>query len=272
VSLSILGTFKYTGELMKKRFVKLVMMPILVGFFFSLCSCDARRSDALIIAASANMQYATEELAEAFTDSTGLPCELIIASSGKLTAQIIEGAPFDLFLSADMKYPQKIFEEGLAYQAPEVYAYGYLVFWSLNGAQDLSETGLISDEVTHIAIANPETAPYGAAALELLRRMGILEEVRQKLVFGESIAQTNQFIFSGSAQIGITARSVVSSPAAKGRGRWIEAENSLYNPIAQGLVVLKNDRESLDRALAFSAFLRSPAAKEILHKFGYGLD
>lgn len=226
----------------------------------------------LTIAVSANMQHAMEELAQTFTDSTGFPCELVVASSGKLTAQIIEGAPFDLFLSADMKYPEKIFSRGMAYGKPEVYAHGYLVFWSLDKEQDLSESGLLSDRVNHIAIANPETAPYGAAALNLLKAMGIFEQVQGKLVYGESIAQTNQFILSGTAEAGITARSVVLSPAAANRGRWTEADSSLYKPIAQGLVVLKNDKQSLDRALAFSAFLRSPSAKEILHKFGYGID
>ena len=251
---------------------KLLFIPILVGILLSVSTCGKKRSDSLTIAVSANMQYAMEELTEAFTDSTGLSCELIIASSGKLTAQIIEGAPFDLFLSADMKFPEKIFEKGLAYQAPEVYAYGHLVFWSLDDEQDLTVSGLLSDEVSHIAIANPETAPYGTAAIELLQNMGIYDRVKHKLVYGESIAQTNQFMLSGSAEIGITARSVVSSPAAQDQGRWIEADRSLYQPIAQGLVILKNDPDRLERALAFSAFLRSPATNKILHKFGYGLE
>ena len=171
-----------------------------------------------------------------------------------------------------MKFPKKIFENGLAYRGPEVYAYGHLVFWSLDSEQDMTVSGLLSDEVSHIAIANPETAPYGTAAIELLRNMGIYDRVKHKLVYGESIAQTNQFMLSGSAEIGITARSVVSSPAAQGQGRWIEADRSLYQPIAQGLVILKNDPERLERALAFRTFLRSPAANKILHKFGYGLE
>ena len=250
---------------------KLFFATILVGILFSLSSCQKMRSDKLTIAVSANMQYAMEELTQEFTDSTGVPCELVIASSGKLTAQIIEGAPFDLFLSADMKYPETIFSKGLAFGEPEVYAYGHLVFWSLAAEQDFTESGLLSGEVRHIAVANPTTAPYGAAAFELLKAMGIFHQVQQKLVYGESIAQTNQFILSGTAEVGITARSVVSSPAAQGRGYWTEADSSLYQPIAQGLVILKNDPERLDRALAFNAFLRSPAANKILHKFGYGI-
>ena len=258
--------------LLRDRILKLYSMPILIGIFFYLSSCDARRDEVLTIAVSANMQQAMEELSEAFMDSTGISCELVVASSGKLTAQILEGAPFDLFLSADMKYPEKIHEAGKAHAEPEVYAFGYLVFWSLNEDQDLTASGLLSSEVNHVAVTNPTTAPYGAAAMELLEAMGILDQLRKKLVFGESIAQTNQFILSGSAEMGITARSVVLSPAAEGQGHWLEADRDLYRPISQGLVILEGEGLRLERALAFRAFLKSPSAKEILHKFGYGIN
>ena len=257
---------------MNNRVIEFFCMPIFVGMFFSLTACKNDGRDKLTIAVSANMQYAMEELVQSFTESSGIQCELIVGSSGKLTAQIVEGAPFDLFLSADMKYPEVIYEKGLAHKKPEVYAYGYLVFWSLDKGMELSAESLSGDKVNHIAIANPETAPYGAAALDLLRRMGIIDQVHEKLVYGESVSQTNQFILSGSVQVGITARSVVSSPAAQGKGHWTEADDRLYQPIAQGVVVLKNQEARLRQALAFSEFLRSSAAKEILHKFGYGLE
>jgi molybdate transport system substrate-binding protein len=248
-------------------------MPILIGMFFYQLGCDDVSKDKLTIAASANMQYAMEELIERFTELSGISCELIVSSSGKLTAQIVEGAPFDLFFSADMKYPREIYKKGLATGPPRTYAYGYLVFWSLDEALELTENGLLSEEVRHVAIANPETAPYGRAAQDLLRGMGVYDNIESKLVFGESVAQTNQFILSGTAEVGLTARSVVYAPEAKGKGQWKETDPTLYEPIAQGLVHLsKSDAEKKKWAREFDDFLRSQTAIDILHKFGYGLE
>ena len=257
---------------MKGKFVLFASITVLVGMSFLQIGCDGAKQQKLTIAVSANMQYAMEELVESFTRSTGTPCELIVGSSGKLTAQIMEGAPFDLFLSADMKYPEEIFAGGKALGEPQVYAYGYLVIWSLDEGTELNAEGLLSEEVTHIAIANPQTAPYGVAAVELLQGMGVWEQVRGKLVFGESIAQTNQFILSGSAQAGITARSVVSSPAARDKGHWSEADRSLYKPIEQGVIAIKREGLRAEEAMAFIEFLRSPSAREILARFGYGIE
>ncbi len=248
-------------------------MPILNVMFFYQTGCEDVSRDSLTIAASANMQYAMEDLIARFTEESGISCELIVGSSGKLTAQIVEGAPFDMFFSADMKYPQEIHKKGLSSRPPRIYAYGYLVFWSLDEGLELTSEGMISEEVRHIAMANPETAPYGRAAEDLLKGMGIYESVKSKLVFGESVAQTNQFILSGTAELGLTARSVVSAPEAEGKGQWKEADQALYEPIAQGLVHLKNtDPEKEKWSLAFDDFLRSQTAIDILHKFGYGLE
>lgn len=248
-------------------------MPILIGMFFYLVACEGISQDALTIAASANMQYAMEELIERFSEESGISCELIVGSSGKLTAQIVEGAPFDLFFSADMKYPNEIYKKGLTSGPPRIYAYGHLVFWSLDEHLELTMQGLLSKEVRHIAIANPETAPYGRAAEELLRGMGVYEKIESKLVYGESIAQTNQFILSGTAEVGLTARSVVSAPVAEGNGQWKEADQDLYEPIAQGLVHLnRRDPEKEKWAREFEDYLQSQTAIDILHKFGYGLE
>jgi molybdate transport system substrate-binding protein len=257
---------------MRKSYNLLRLLPVIWGLLFLATACDPGKNGKLTIAVSANMQYAMEELVEAFQHSTGTPCEMIVGSSGKLTAQIMEGAPFDLFLSADMKYPKEIYSRDLAYGEPQVYALGYLVLWSLDEDTDLTSEGLLSENVRHVALANPETAPYGVAAVDLLRGMGILDEIRRKLVYGESIAQTNQFILSGSAQVGITARSVVSAPAARDKGHWAEADPGLYRPIQQGIVVMKGEGSRLESALAFAEFLRSPSAREILIRFGYGVE
>ncbi len=250
--------------------VKKLLLPIV---FALLVSCgNNERDQGLTIAVAANMQFAMEEIAIAFTEETGQPCKMIIGSSGKLTAQIVEGAPFDVLVSADMKYPQSLHDSGLAETDPEVYAYGSLVLWTLNDSLNLSMTALKSEEVAHIALANPRTAPYGVAAEDVLKQYGIYEEVRDKLVFGESIAQTNQFITSGAAEAGFTALSVVLSPQMKGRGQWIAPDPASYRPISQGMVVIRRDEGSNIQGLAFRDFVFSERAKEILIQYGYSTD
>ena len=238
-----------------------------------MAACKNQEGDRrLTIAVAANMQYAMEEIATAFTEQTGTPCDLIVGSSGKLTAQIVEGAPFDVLVSADMKYPETLSEKGLTETEPEVYAYGSLVLWTLNDSLDLSLTLLRAPEIRHIALANPKTAPYGEAAREVLQHYGIYEQVKDKLVFGESIAQTNQFITSGAAEVGFTALSVVLSPRMEGRGQWISPDPASYRPISQGLVVVDQGSGPNTNALAFRDFVFSPVATGILAKFGYSTD
>ena len=235
-----------------------------------IASCGTReRSQGLTIAVAANMQFAMEEITMAFTEATGVPCDLIIGSSGKLTAQIVEGAPFDVLVSADMKYPESLRDQGMAANDPEVYAYGSLVLWTLNDSLDLSLAALQREEVRHIALANPKTAPYGVAAVEVLRHYGMYEALKDKLVFGESIAQTNQFITSGAAQAGFTARSVVLSPQMQGKGQWITPDPASYRPISQGMVVIRREGGNNESGMAFRDFVFSDRAQEILAKFGY---
>jgi len=247
--------------------VKRYLLPVV---FILLVSCGTKdRDQGLTIAVAANMQFAMEEIAMAFTEETGLPCDLIIGSSGKLTAQIVEGAPFDVLVSADMKYPQTLLDRGLAETTPEVYAYGSLVLWTLQDSLDLSLSALKREEIRHVALANPKTAPYGVAAEDVLRHHGLYEAVSEKLVFGESIAQTNQFITSGAAEAGFTALSVVLSPQMQGKGHWITPDPASYQPISQGLVVIRRDGESNKSGIAFRDFVFSEQAREILAKFGY---
>jgi len=230
---------------------------------------DDKGDRMLTIAAAANMQFAMEEMEAAFTEATGIPCELVISSSGKLTAQIREGAPFDVLISADMKYPEELYRMGLTATAPEIYGYGKLVLWTLQEYPELDIQTLQSDQVRHVALANPSTAPYGRAAVEVLEHYGLYEQVEDKLVFGESIAQTNQFILSRAAEIGFTALSVVRASELSGPGRWVELDSAAYQPIAQGVVVIGKSGEANDDAIAFRDFLFSEEGRKILTKFGY---
>lgn len=241
---------------------------LLILLLFLALSCNSNEKEKLRIAAASNMQFAIKEVAKAFQKEYDLSCETIISSSGKLTAQIKEGAPYDLFISADMKYPNLLVKEGFCVDDTRVYAYGQLVLWSPSSPTLLNLDSLSSSSIKHIALANPKTAPYGRAAKEALDYFGLSQSIEDKLVFGESISQTNQFILSGAAETGFTAKSVVLSPNLNTEGQWLEIDPSAYQAIEQGIVVLKDSRQ-LKNALLFRDFLQGSKGKKILEDFGY---
>ena len=234
-------------------------------------ACRQNQQSRLTIAAAANMQFAMKDLVKSFTATTGIKCETILGSSGKLTAQIMEGAPFDIFISADIKYPETLSDQGFSKNRPAVYAFGKLVLWSMVEGMIPSVELLNSPAIEHIALANPKTAPYGQAAIEVLNHYHSLDKTENKLVYGESIAQTNQFIISAAAEVGFTAKSVVLSPAMKGKGKWTELDQTIYSPIAQGVVILKGTKKEKE-ARQFFDFLFSEKGKNILKQFGYAVN
>jgi molybdate transport system substrate-binding protein len=227
----------------------------------------------LHIAVAANVQFAFEELATAFTRETGIQLTRSSGSSGKLSAQIQASAPFDVFLSADMEYPAYIYKSGLAANPPEIYAYGTLVLWTFT-AVDLS-TGLAAlrdQHINTIGLPNPKLAPYGREAMRALAYYHLAEELQPKLILGESIAQVNQYITSRSTEIGFTAKSVVLAPQLPQQGRWIDVPKEAYTPIAQGAVLLTYGQHHHPQAAQrFMTFLQSPTARAILQRYGYGL-
>lgn len=243
----------------------IVLLSVLLCLL-SACGSAEGEKQKLLIATAANMQFAMNQMAQSFTEQTGIECEVILSSSGKLSAQIMAGAPYHIFVSADELYPNSLFEKGLAMEAPKVYAYGHLVLWSQREGE-LKEWYTFTPE--RLAIANPETAPYGKAALEALSALSIYDQWQNQLVYGESIAQVNQFVNSGAVRFGLTAKSVVLAPKLKPKGQWAAIADSLYSPIAQAAVILKNDEARYDKARKFYDYLFSEPAKEILHKFGY---
>lgn len=223
------------------------------------------------VAVAANMQFAFDELKTVFETDKGIPVRGIMASSGKLSAQIANGAPFDVFLSANVYYPETLFKQGWAYQKPKIYAYGTLVLWTI-GDLDLSRGihTLTDPLVQKIAVANPQTAPYGRETINALNYYGLYGQIDKKLVYGESIAQTNLFISSGASDAGFTAKSVVLAPHMKNVGRWIEVNAEAYEPIAQTAVILKHAKEdNLVTAQQFYDFLFSKQAQDIFQQYGY---
>lgn len=252
------------------RYMKTCQILLIFSFFLQTCTPGKERP--LTIAVAANVQFAMQELTEHFTSQTGMACQIVHSSSGKLTAQIMEGAPYDLFISADMKYPEELHRAGLTTSPPLPYAYGKLVLWSLiDDFPSPIDIGQLAtrDAVRHIAIANPKTAPYGVAAIEALQYFAAYDALQAKLVFGESISQVNQFVLSKTAEVGITAKSVVLSPKIKGQGKWTEVPPASYSPIAQGVVILKKGQ--IEKAEQFHSFLFSESARVILEKYGYEL-
>lgn len=250
------------------------------GFAGLLCllACAAARADddaaVLRVAVAANFREAAGQLCDAFFAGRAGRCVITAGASGLLYAKIAQGAPFDVFLSADASRASALEKHGYAVRGSRfTYAVGRLVLWrpGLAGATDLR--GALTDPALRtLAIANPATAPYGAAAIETLQRLGIEARVRYRIVQGESVAQAFQFVASGAAEAGFVALSQVFE-YARSSGRRLEAEvivvdASLHAPIEQQAVLLER-AASMAEARAFLEFLRGPAGRRIIEAAGY---
>ena len=244
-----------------RRFVVLAIVAILLsGQVFA---------QALKVAVAANLQAVIKVLQKDFKQKTGIEIEPIVGSSGNLVAQMKNGAPYDVFLSADMTFPDALFKEGLSTKRPVAYAQGSLIICS---TQDIGfenwERVLLTERVKKIAIANPAIAPYGRAANEALKQKGILSDIQSKVVTGESIAQVNTYITTGAAEVGFTTQALVKDPANKIQLYWQVINPKSYAPIEQGMVVLKRAENNAD-AEKFYQYILSPAAKAIFKEYGY---
>jgi molybdate transport system substrate-binding protein len=229
----------------------------------------------ITVAAAADMSAALPELAASYTKKTGQAVKLSFGASGNLTNQIRNGAPFDLFFSADEEYPQQLIAEGLASKDTLYrYAVGRLVLWVPNDSPlDLSKLGiqaLLDPSVKKIAIGNPATAPYGRAAAAALRHFGIYDQVSSRLVLGENISQAAQFVESGNAQAGLIALSHALAPAMKDKGRYWTVPLDAYPTLNQAAVVLSKSKQQ-DAARKFLDFLRSPEGASLLASYGFRL-
>lgn len=223
----------------------------------------------LRVAAAANLQPVIGILQKDFKQRSGIQIEPIVGSSGKLVAQIKNGAPFDVFLSADMSFPNALDKDGLALQTPIIYAYGSLVICSNKniGFENWPRT-LLANRVKKIAIANPSIAPYGLAAQQALQRKGILNDINYKLVYGESISQVNTYITTGSVEVGFTTLALIKDAANKTKLHWRLVDPKLYSPIEQGMVILKSSQNKAN-AQKFFNYLQSTSAKKIFAQYGY---
>ena len=224
------------------------------------------------VAVASNFTKPMQAIAEHFARDTGHRATIASGSTGKLYAQIRNGAPFDLLLAADEAVPAKLEREGLGVSGSRFpYAIGTLVLWSSKENYVKDQTALTDQPYRHLAIANPKTAPYGAAALATLEKLGQSGSVQGRLVQGENIAQTHQFVASGNAELGFVALSQVVKNGAIGEGSGWIVPASFHPPIRQDAVLLEKGRDN-PAAKALLDYLRSRKAAQIIKAYGYSLE
>jgi len=259
----------------KLRWTQLVFLLNLIalpGFSASSAPTVGRE---ITVAAAADLNSALTEIAAGFKKQTGITVKLSFGASGALAEQIQNGAPFDLFFSADMDYPRKLADTGQA-EASSLYRYaiGGLVLWvpadSLLDVEHKGMNVLTDPAVKKIAIANPQHAPYGRAAVAAMKHVQLYDLVSDRLVMGENVSQAAQFVESGNAQVGFVALAHVTSPPIQGKGRYWQIPAEAYPPLEQGLVIISRSRRK-KQAAAFVEYIKTAESAKVLSRYGFGL-
>ena len=227
------------------------------------------------LAAASDLKFALDELVKGFrAENPGAEVQVTYGSSGNFLAQLSNGAPFDVFLSADVAYPRKLVEQGLVQDDVFLYAVGRIVVWVPKGSslavEQLGMKALLEPSVKRIAIANPQHAPYGRAAESAMKSQGVYDAVKDKLVLGENIAQTAQFVESGNADVGIIALALALAPAMKDKGQYWEVPLEAYPRMEQGGAILKRAQD-VELAKRFRDYLLGPQGKALLERYGFFL-
>ena len=229
----------------------------------------------LTVAAASDLNFAFKDLAAEYEKATGQHVKLSLGSSGNFYSQILNGAPFDLYFSADVRYPQKLEESG--HGAPGTlykYAVGRIVLWARNGSPvDVKKLGinaLLDSSIKRIAIANPKHAPYGRAAVSAMEHFQVYARVKEKLVLGENISQAAQFAQSGAADVGIVALSMALAPTMKDAGQYWEIPSDAHPLIEQGAIILQRSTNQ-QAARSFLDFIRGPQGQEVMRRYGFTL-
>ena len=250
-----------------KRLVVVTVILLGLGPRFS-------KAQEITVAAAADLQSVMQDITSRFQKETGKNVKLIYGSSGNFFQQLQNGAPFDMFFSANVDYPKKLEAAGLTelgtfYQ----YAVGKIVVWVPSDSKlDVSSglRSLLNPSIKKIAIANPQHAPYGQAAVAAMKKENIYDKVADKFVLGENISQTASFVVSGSADVGVVALSLALSPNMKDKGRYAEISTDEYPPIEQACVVLKSSQQK-DTAKAFLNFIKTPAVGDLFRTYGFAV-
>jgi len=258
---------------LKNKFAPIVAI---IAIIFNFSCSPANNEKVLRIAVTANLRFAMDSIDLVFEKETGLKLEISSASSGNLAAQIKNGAPFDVFISADKKYAEALFLDSLTIGKPVFFCEGILILWT---RKDMVPDSLLKfltrSEIKKIAIANSKNAPYGIAALEVLNHLNLYHSIQYKLVYAENVSQLNQYLIGEMVDVGFTSKSAVLLPELTHKGNWIEVNPNLYNPINQYIVQLKSKKGANENAKKYIDFILSAKAQQILKEFGYktkGLD
>ena len=239
---------------------------------FSLLAATAVHAENITIAAAADLKFAMDEIVTGFKKSQpGNEVEVIYGSSGKFHTQLQQDAPFDLFFSADIGYPRELAKNGLAASDVKPYAVGRIVLWSNSmDATKMTLASLADPKITRIAIANPKHAPYGKRAEEALKSAGLWDKLQPKLVFGENISHTAQFVQTGNAQVGIIALALAVNPELANKGGYYLISDKLHAPLEQGYIITK--RAAGNRlAKKFADYMAAKPARAIMSKYGFVL-
>ena len=254
------------------KFYKLFILLIFLCFSAQDAAASA---DHPAVAAASDLKFALEDIAARFRSDTRREVRLSFGSSGNFFRQIEQGAPFQLFLSADEGFVLRLHEAGKTEDRGVPYATGRIVLFAPHGSPlqpDVQAAGLqaalAGNRIRRFAIANPEHAPYGRAAEQALRKLGLWDALQGKLVLGENVSQAAQFASGGSAQGGIFAYSLALSPGVAKLGRYVLLPESLHQPLRQRMVLIKGAGET---ARSFYAYLQQPAARKILTQYGFAL-
>ncbi|MCF6153804.1 MAG: molybdate ABC transporter substrate-binding protein [Candidatus Brocadia sp.] len=256
------------------QFISIACATWLLFFLIALHN-TVRADEKILIAAAANLNPAMDEICKGFEKAyPTIDAEVSYGSSGNFFAQIKQGAPFDIFFSADTTYPARLEEEGLAVKGGStIYAFGSIVLWIPKNSAFNPRKGLhivLDPKVKKIAIANQKLAPYGMAAEEALRHYGLWDKVQDKLVFGENISQTAQFVQSGAADVGILALSQASSPKMESDGDYWVIPAEAYNKLGQAYVVLQRGKDK-PVVRKFLEFVQGKKGEKIFSQYGYSL-
>ena len=262
----------HTNASIKMRIVSRFVARLLIFICLFVAGQAAHAGEKITIAAAADLKFALDEVVALFGRLHPADrVETIYGSSGKFQTQIRQGAPFDLYFSADIAYPRALKEEGFAGSEVQPYAVGRIVLWSPSrDAGKLTIADLADPPMRKIAIANPKHAPYGKRAEEALKASGVWEKVEGKLVYGENVAQAAQFVQTGNAQAGIVALSLALSPELAKRGGYALISDKLHQPLEQGFIITRRAAGN-PLALAFARFMSGSEARAIMSRYGFVL-
>lgn len=241
-------------------------------YVFSMLFCFVISSFSQVSpAVAANMKFAFEEIKDAFTKKTGYTVTPIYGASGKLVTQIRTGAPFDLFISADIAFADSVVVSKLSANKPKIYAYGKLVLWTVKPLDLSKGLSILADsQVKTIALGDLKATVYGPAAKKVLEKSNTWSQVESKVVYGESITKVAQFIATGAADIGFSAKSLVLSDELKGKCMWVDIDSTQYDPLPQAAIVLQyGEKNNSKIANELYSFLYSKEAQTILLRYGY---